>query len=279
MKQNHMMCALGLAAAISFGGAAASAQATSDKRIPIRKDIPSAPAPAPAKVDTVSLPGRVDTLMVQGPVRTVTVTVHDTTTVTQLVMPPVRGLPGVYFGLGAGVPIPMNSWRNSTKDGPGVQAMLGWFPHDGALGLRADVTGSFLSHRDTDCPSCPDPKIYAGNADLVLRFPLDRQSKLNPVVYFLGGGGLAKISDFLPYQNTDGKTVTAGEDTFLSYPGIPLTPATRGTSTWFVNVEAGAGLDFNLGSAHLYVESKYSTLGTTNGGSHYWPTMVGFKFF
>jgi len=278
MNKNYLLCALGLAAAISFGGAAASAQATSDKRIPIRKDVGTAPAAA-AKTDTVQLPGRVDTLMVQGPVRTVTVMQHDTTTVVQVERLKTQRLPGVYYGLGAGVPIPMNSWTNSTKAGPAVQGLIGWFPHDGALGVRADVVGSFMSHRATDCPLCPDPRIYSGSADLVLRFPLDRKSTLNPVIYFLGGAGLAKITDFLPYTNTDGKIVTAGSNTYLAYPGLNLSQASAGNASWFLNVEAGAGLDFNAGPAHLFVESRYSTLGTTNGGSHYWPTLAGFKFF
>jgi hypothetical protein len=279
MNKNYLSCALGLAVAISFGGATASAQATSDKRIPIRKDVAAAPAAAVTKTDTVQLAGRVDTVVVAGPVRTVTVQHYDTTTVVQVQQMKVHRLPDLYYGLGAGVPIPMNSWRNSTKEGPAVQGMLGWFPHDGALGLRADVTGSFLSHRATDCPLCPDPSIYAGNADVVLRLPLDRTSYLNPVVYFLGGAGAAKINNFIPYKNTDGQIVTGGDNTYLNEPGFVITPAGAGTASWFLNVEAGAGLDFNAGPAHMYLETKYSTLGTTNGGSHYWPTIIGFKFF
>ena len=277
MNRNYLLSALGLAAAISFGGATASAQATSDKRIPIRKD--EKPAMAAAKTDTVRLPGRVDTVMVQVPAKTVTVQHYDTTTVVQMMQPKRLSLPGLYFGVGAGVAIPMNSWRNSTKDGPVGQAMLGWFPNDGALGVRADIIGSFLGHRDTDCPLCPSPKVYAGSADLVLRFPLDQTSKLNPVVYFLGGAGLARLSDFVPYRNTDGKIVTGGPSTFLNEPGFVLTPASTSQGSWFLNVEGGAGLDFNVSSAHMYVETRYSTIGTDNGGSHYWPTIVGFKFY
>jgi hypothetical protein len=275
-----MLCALGLTAAISLDGATASAQASSDQRIPIRKDDKTPAVQTIVKVDTVRLQGRVDTLMVAGPARTVTVTVHDTTTVTKMQLLPVQRLADMYFGIGAGVGIPMNSWRNSTKDGPALQAMAGWFPHDGALGLRADVVGSFLSSRETDCPLCPSPKVITGSADLVLRLPLDRTSSINPIVYFLGGAGFSKISDFLPYKNTDGKVVTAGEDTYLAYPGLTLTAASTGTSKTFLNVEGGAGLDFNvMSSAHMYIETRYSTLGTTNGGSHYWPTTIGFKFF
>jgi hypothetical protein len=275
--RNFALCALGLAAAITFGGAtAASAQATSTTRIPVRKD----EGPQTVKVDTVRLPGRVDTVMVRTRpdtvIRTVTgPTRYDTT----MVLPPLQRLPGLYFGLGAGVAMPMNNWRNTTKDGWDLQAQAGWFPANGTIGLRADVNWAMLHKRETDCPACPNPRILAGSADLVARFPLDQRSKLNPVIYILGGGGIDKIMDFLPYRNTDNKIVTAGEETYLTYPGLTLTTATRGTKSTFFHYEGGAGLDVSLGGLHTFVETKYSTLNTVNGNSHYWPTVIGLKFY
>ena len=280
--RNFALCALGLAAAITFGGAeTASAQAKSQKRIPVRKDAPPAEMPV-AHVDTVRIV-RVDTVTMRGRTDTVTIRMRPDT-VMQMQMLPIQRLPGVYFGLGAGVAIPMNDWRNSTKDGPAVQGQLGWFPQDGALGIRVDGLANFFGRRETDCKACPSPKLYEGNADLVLRFPLDRTSHINPVVYFMGGGGLDKFTDFLPYRNSNLAVVSAGGDTYLTYPGLPLSATAgaanfRGDKTLFFNYNAGAGLDFTMAGLKWYVETKYTTINTTKGNSHYWPTIIGLKFY
>jgi hypothetical protein len=194
-------------------------------------------------------------------------------------MLPVQKLPGVYFGLGAGVAIPYSSYRSSTKDGFDIQAMLGWFPKDAALGLRLQGDAIFLRNRDTDCPACPTPRLYSGTGDVVLRFPLDRTSKLNPVLYFLGGGGIDKFQNFLPYRNKGNAIVTAGKDTYLNYPGLALTPAAAGDKSIFFHYDAGTGIDFNIGPAHMYVEGKFVSVTTTNGPSRYFPVTAGFKFY
>jgi hypothetical protein len=274
--RNFALCALGLAAAITFGGAAtASAQARSQTRIPVRKEQPVA---APPVVDTIRIV-RVDTVMRPGRVDTVTVRVTRTDTVTQMQMLPVQKLPGVYFGVGAGVAIPYGSFRNSNKDGPIVNAQLGWFPKDAALGIRLNGDAAFFGARETDCPACPSPRHYSGSGDLLLRFPLDRTSKLNPVLYFLGGGGIDKFQNFLPFRNKSGKVVSAGNDTYLLYPGIGAAAATSGTKGLFYHWDAGAGFDFNVGAAHMFVESKFIAVNTTNGPTRYVPIMAGFKFY
>ncbi|MDB4890121.1 MAG: hypothetical protein JWL61_1976 [Gemmatimonadetes bacterium] len=274
--RNFALCALGLAAAITFGGAAtASAQARSDTRIPVRKD---QPAPAPTVTDTVRIV-RVDTVTLRGRVDTVTVRTVRTDTVTQMQMLPVQKLPGVYFGLGAGVAIPYSRYRSSTKDGLDLQAQLGWFPKDAALGLRLTGDAIFFRNRDTDCPNCPTPRLYQGAADVLLRFPLDRTSKLNPVLYFLGGGGINKFQNFLPYRNKSNAIVTAGSDTYLQYPGLNLTATQAGDKSIFFSYEGGLGMDFNAGPAHMYVESKFVQVQTTGGPSRYIPIVAGFKFY
>ena len=216
--RNFALCALGLAAAITFGGAAtASAQARSDTRIPVRKD---QPAPEPPKVDTIRIV-RVDTVTLRGRVDTVTIRTRPDTVI-QMQMLPVQKLPGWYFGLGAGVAIPYSSYRSSTKDGFDLQGQVGWFPKDAAFGLRLNGDGNFYNNRDTDCPLCPNPKQFQLGLDALLRFPLDRTSKLNPVLYFLGGGNVNWYSDFLPYRNRGNTVVTAGSNTYLAYPGLVL---------------------------------------------------------
>ena len=272
--RNFALCALGLAAAITFGGVeTASAQARSDRRIPVRKDAPPAEV---VRVDTIRMT-RVDTVTMRGRSDTVTMFRYDT--VTRMQVLPLQPLPGLFFGLGAGVAMPMNNWRNPSKDGPAVQAQVGYFPRDGALGIRADVGYNQISKRETGCATCPTTRVLDIGGDLLLRFPLDRTSHLNPVLTAMVGGGFDKITDFLPYRNTDGKIVTAGSETFLNYPGIPLTTATRGTKSSFFHYDAGGSLDVTAGPAHLFVEGRYLTINTVNGNSHFWPLIVGLKFY
>jgi hypothetical protein len=279
--RNTALCAFGLAAAITLGGAVtASAQvdtsgrARSTTRIPVRKE--GAPATV-TRTDTVTV--RVTDTVIVRRADTVSVTRFDT--VTRLVEPALQPLPGVYFGIGAGVAVPMNNWRNLTKDGPDLHAHLGWFPGVSALGLRADVNYAMFGRRETDCATCPKPKLLSGSGDVVLRIPLDRKSRINPVFYAIGGGGIDKFTDFIPYTNSEGKVVTAGKNTYLAAPGItpPLTAATAGDKSMFYHWEVGPGLAFNLGPAHLFVESKYTTVMTTNGNSHYWPIVAGLNFY
>jgi hypothetical protein len=278
--RNSASFALGLAAAISFGGVStASGQDTtrtrSQTRIPVRKD-DGQPAPV-SHTDTVTVT-RTDTVVVR---RADTVTVTRTDTVSRVEELPLQRLPGFFFGIGAGVATPMNNWRNLTKDGPDIHAHLGYFPGASPLGIRADANYAMFGRRETDCASCPQPKLFSGSADLVLRMPLERKSRINPVFYVMGGGGVDRFSDFIPYVNSENKIVTAGKNTYLAAPGItpPLTAAAAGDKSLFYHWDVGPGLEFNLGPAHMFVEAKYTTIMTTNGNSHYWPIVAGFNFY
>lgn len=282
MKTRHFaLCALGFASALTLVGAStASAQATSDKRIPVRKDTkPDVPV---AKTDTIRLPGRVDTLMVRR-TDTVTVTVRtrpDTVVRVQMEMLPEQRLPGLFFSLGGGVASPINHFRNYIHDGPDLNGAIGWFPKNGTLGLRADVNWADFAHRKTECPNCPDTKLLSGTAEVMARFPIDRKSPLNLVWYVMGGGGVDKFTDFIPYKNNDGLVVTAGSNTYLGTPpGLGVTTANAGDSGMQYHWDVGSGFDFNVLGAHMFAETRYMSIGTNNGRSHYLPSIVGFKFY
>lgn len=284
--RNFTLCALGLAAAFTFGGAVtASAQATSQTRIPVRKDDPQQ---QPMKVDTVRIQGRTDTVMVRSRPDTVVRTVDRVRYDTVMQMRPLMPLSRLFLGLGGGVAIPMNNWRNSTKDGPALHAHLGLFPGAGMLGVRFDGDVGLLHRRETDCKTCPNPRYYQGSGNLVLRMPLDRTSKLNPVIYALAGGGVTKFQNFLAYQR-NGKLVTAGGDTYVPFtagvapgttgPSIAVTAANRGSGSIFGHGQFGGGLELNVFSnAHLFTEGKYTIIKTNGGNSHTFPVIAGFNF-
>lgn len=264
--RNSALYALGLAAAITLGGAVtADAQRTTtpkrrarpQQRIPVRKDVP-----APAKTDTVIVT-RVDTVTVRRVDTLTGPTVMRYDTVTRMVYPPLQRLPGLFFGLGAGATIPMNNIRALVKDGWGVQGQVGFFPMNSPLGLRADATYGTTPARDKDCPSCISAKVWSVGGDVILRMPLDRTSKLNPVLYAFAGGGYMKFSDVDPRYTA-----------FLRAPSEPAWN-TSGKVYW----DVGPGVDFNVGGLHLYAEGKYITMLTDRAHVHLFPVYGGIKFY
>jgi hypothetical protein len=260
--RNSALYALGLAAAITFGGAVtAGAQTprrtTPQRRIPVRKDVP-----VPARTDTVIVT-RVDTVTVRRVDTLTGPTVMRYDTVTRMVYPPLQRLPGLFFGLGAGANIPMNNIRALVKDGWAGQAQVGFFPMNSPLGLRADATYGTLPGRDTDCPTCLDAKLFTVGGDVILRMPLDRTSKLNPVLYVFGGGGYAK------FNNVDTR--------YTNFLKGANEPQFDNESNWYYDV--GPGVDFNVGRLHFYAEGKYLTIMSDRKNIHLFPVYGGLKFY
>jgi len=158
--RNSVLYALGLAAAITLGGAVtANAQATKKpvkktvkKRVAPATQIPVTKGPTVAKVDTVIVT-RVDTVTLRR-IDTVTTTTLRTDTVTRMVYPPLAKLPGLFFGVGAGAEIPMNDIRGVVKDSWALQGQVGYFPGSSLFGIRADATYGKLGARERDCATC-----------------------------------------------------------------------------------------------------------------------------
>jgi hypothetical protein len=281
--RNFVLFAAGIAAAISINVGTAAAQAKSDTRIPVRKDQPPVAAPKTDTVrvyvhDTVQVRVKPDTIVRTVTVAGPTVTMHDTV----MQMLPLQKLPGVYFGLGAGVASPTNHFRDNIHDGLDLNGQLGWFPTNGNIGLRADVNYANFAHRKTDCLGCPDTKLLSVMGDVVLRMPLDRTSHINPVFYVMGGGGWDKFSDFIPYRNVDGRIVVANQNTNVSNPvatslGVTAASLPSGSNNWDWNV--GAGLDWTLLGLHWFGETRYVAINTTGGNTHYLPSIIGLKFY
>lgn len=272
--RNFALCALGLAAAMTIGGAeTASAQAKSQTRIPVRKEGPPAEAPKAdtvriVRVDTVTLPPRTDTVTIR--------TKPDT--VIQMEVIPLKRLAGTFFGIGGGVLVPANHFNDYVKRGFDVQAQLGHYFADSPIGIRIDGNYGVANNRETNCASCPSTKLLTGDADLLFRIPLDRKSHLNPILYALGGGNMTKFSDFVPFINTEGAVVTAGSDTYLAGPVKPTT-AQVGSGSVFWGYNVGGGVEIDVAGAHLFAETKYTVAGTNNGKTHYFPIVVGFNFY
>ena len=277
--RNSALCALGLAAAITLGGAlTAAAQDTTrarpQTRIPVRKDQPV----APPRVDTVTVT-RTDTVV---RTRTDTVTVTRVDTVTRIEELPLQPLGQWQFGVAVGWAAPTGDWRNVVKDGYNINARLGWFPGASVFGLRLEGDYFSMGGRETDCPNCPGAKGFQLGLDGVLRFPLDRKSPVNPQVYVMGGGGFTWFNDFTPYRTTERPPtiVTAGDNTFIA-TGTQLGGAVIVTTTQ-LNDDSSNIWHWDLGGgiqlSNFFVEAKYVAINTENKSSAYLPIRLGYNW-
>ncbi len=273
--RNSALFALGLAAALTLGGAlTAHAQDTtgtrrarSQKRIPVRKE---QPAPQPVRVDTVTIT-RTDTVV---RTRTDTVTVTRVDTVTRIEELPLQQLPGWQFGLGTGMDIPTGAWLQANKIGWTGHAHIGWFPGTSPVGIRVD--GDYTNFGAQDwCTSCNSTSLWQLSGVLEWRIPLDRKSKVNPQIYFLGGGGFDWFSDFIPFRQSDGTFVTAGSKTVTTLPaGFPavIVSSTGGGTKGHWSLGGGVQL------GGFFIESQYKSINTDGGNSNHVPVLVGWNW-
>jgi len=295
--RNFVLYAVGLAAAITFGGAeTASAQATpqakpqkktvvrkktvkkpirakSQQVIPVRKE----PLVA-ARVDTIRIV-QVETVTVRSRPDTVTIRMRPDTVVQMQVLP-LNRLAETFFGFGGGALIPANHFNDFAKRGYDLQAQLGHYFSDSPFGVRIDGNYGWAANRETTCPSCSSTKVMTGDADLLFRMPLDRKSHLNPILYALAGGNITKFSDFLAFRNEQGNIVTAGLGNTQPLP-IPKTVLgyPTGDKSLFYGYNVGGGIEVDVAGAHMFVETKYMTVSTVNGNTHYFPLVIGFNFY
>jgi len=273
--RNSALFALGLAAALTLGGAmTASAQDTtrarSQRRIPVRKE---QPAPQPVRVDTVTIT-RTDTVV---RTRTDTVTVTRVDTVTRIEELPLQRLPGWQFGLGTGMDIPTKEWLNVNSIGWTAHAHLGWFPGTSPVGVRVDGDYTNFGARELDCPNCGSTSLWPLSGNLEWRIPLDRKSKVNPQIYFLGGGGFDWFSDFIPFIQSDGSIVNAGSKTVTAGTlpsGLPVAVVTTDNGGTFGHWSLGGGVQ--LGG--FFIESQYKSINTDGASSAHVPVLVGWNW-
>src|SRR5258707_15699630 len=95
----------------------------------------------------------------------------------------------------------------------------------------------------------------------------------------MGGGGVDKFTDFLPFRNSSSKIVTAGSDTYLNYPGLTLSSTAggakvRGDKILFWQPNAGPGLGRTMLGLPGDVQTNETTGGPANGTTDFTPTPV-----
>jgi len=282
MYNRYALLLVAGAAIFTLDASVASAQARSQKQIPITKEAPG----EVARVDTVTVyhtdtlrtEARVDTIHVT---QTNTVTVHDT--VMQSVPMVAKHIGGVYLGLGAGPNLPFGAIRTVNEPGAMGQVNLGWQSLNMPLGVRLD--GSFTQFSDNADYALlgPRPKMWTGNADLRLNLPVFNHflgSSVLMTPYVLGGGS------YLYYDNLRMKL---DDCVNCGYGGQHAVIAGTNSTTSFTNSDyhdswgwnAGGGLAFHAGKKEMFVEARaiHFDRGDLYGTSWSVPITFGVNFF
>lgn len=188
------------------------------------------------------------------------------------------GTSGFYLGAGLGTAIPFNLLSDMGYDsGFDLTIPIGWHRPGRTLGVRAtlafDQVHADVATADVTAPamlgSAPDPKIYTGTADAVLKFPIGRLAREGRglSLYGVGGGGIYLFRGF------GGSTQLGnvlGSDKIGS--------SAKNVHKWGVN--AGAGMEYGLGPTAVFVESRWVNVFTkgSQAGNDYlrWiPISVG----
>ena len=167
---------------------------------------------------------------------------------------------GMYFGIGGGTQFLQGYLDDAFSKGFNATGFVGWQPMNSPLGLRFDLTYDQMRGTDIDTGAgeidIEDMQLISGLAEATMRFG-SPMSSMRP--YIIGGGGIHH------FRNYDVSGGSGGESDDAS--------STRG------GVNGGVGLQFMLGRANLFVESRYMHVFTKEEASKFIPLIVGFNFF
>ena len=188
------------------------------------------------------------------------------------------GTSGFYFGAAAGTAVPFNLLSDLGYDsGFDLTIPIGWHRPGRTLGVRAtlafDQVHADVATATVTAPamlgSAPDPKIYTGTLDAVLKFPIGRLAREGRglSLYGVGGGGVYLFRGF-------GGSTQLGNVLGADKIGSSV----KNVHKWGVN--AGAGMEYGLGPTAVFVESRWVNVFTkgSQAGNDYlrWiPISVG----
>lgn len=271
MKVSTQMLAVG--AALTIGAAVASAQVRSEQRIPVRKESGGEVA-LPARVDTVYVR---DTVQLAPRVDTVTVTQVRVDTMQVEVLPAFlqRYTTGFYWGLGAGTSLPAANQNDVNEPGFRVEMPFGFDPAGSPLGLRFNVGYAMLpAHSWAASQGLNSGSLV--NADVGVKVRLIRRALFERgfQMYLLGGGTWNGYRDIVRFDEQT-NTMTYGANTTTDGTTIPAADHSwQSKFGW----NAGGGAQVGWGRANLYLESRFSRVGTNGPLSHV-PVVLGVTFY
>jgi len=162
---------------------------------------------------------------------------------------------GWYLGVSGGSAMPNGQFKELGYDnGWGVNVPIGYHARNHLLGMRLDLGysqfqgNSFLGTGTGGAPltlTNNSPKVLSATLNMTARLPLNQSRSI--ALYGVGGGGLYQFRDFGPTSALSG---FLGNDVLT--PSSTTAKATR--NEW--GAQAGAGIDFGVGPASLFLESR-----------------------
>lgn len=154
---------------------------------------------------------------------------------------------GTEFSVGGGVTVPLGDFDDVVKLGWQGMAGVSFWPRSLPVGIHLD--GTFSQFGD-ESPLDRKSQLIYGTVNAVYRFESSEASSFRP--YLIGGGGI--------YNSKE-----TGSD------------ALGGSTTKF-GVNAGAGVDFNVGGAGLFVEGRFHDIFVEGPNLQFFPMNVGIRF-
>jgi len=198
--------------------------------------------------------------------------VTTTTTVTE--QPATRFGNGAYFGIGAGANFPQNNINAFYRPGVNANAVLGWDPAVSPIGLRLNVAYNRLQGETiatvpggatTTETRYLNADLFSGFLDAKLRLPFGRLFGATSGLYAVAGPGVTYFRNYQNFQATTGTGVVTPDNALY-----------RNATRFAVN--GGAGLDFGIGPASLFLEGRYVRTFTQGRDTDYLPVTIGLRF-
>jgi hypothetical protein len=157
----------------------------------------------------------------------------------------------VQFGVGGGITVRSGRALADFKTGWNGQALVRFKPATLPVGIQIDGNYHQLKF-NTDSTAGVKGKlqIWDGTADVVYTFQTAAESQFHP--YVIAGGGIYNVK---------------------TKPDVGVSVSqTKG------GLNAGAGFDFNVSSAALYIEGRFHNVFVTGPDIHLIPINIGIKF-
>ena len=157
---------------------------------------------------------------------------------------------GAEFSLGGGIDNPLGDFNDAAKLGFHGLAVVSFVPEGAPVGFQID--GNYSQFSD-DTPLDVKFQMIYGTANVVYKFKTSETTTVRP--YLIGGGGVYNFK-------TKGDDVPSGVDDSQTKFGI----------------NAGAGFDFKLGSAGLFIEGRFHDVFTEGSDLQFIPITLGLRF-
>jgi hypothetical protein len=163
---------------------------------------------------------------------------------------------GWYVGLAAGASAPTGDFQNlGYNSGFNVNVPIGWHRPGSLLGVRFDFNYNRFSGKNftggTPAGSAvtltnPNPQVMSGTVNLTAAVPINASKSVS--LYGVGGAGLYHFRSF------GGNSALGG---FLGNDVLNTNEANNKATRNKIGAQIGAGLDWNIGTSAVFIESRF----------------------